>query len=94
MTKNILIIYIVQMVSRFVFSCHSLTELKRKCRRCFISSRYSLSFRFFVGSLLVLVKWTINTIQSLTLNPIEELAIRLLFSQRSRTHFQSFLLCR
>ena len=61
MTKNKLIIYIVQMASRFVFSCHSLTELKRKCRRCFISSRYSrLSFRFSVGSLLVLIKWTIK----------------------------------
>ena len=49
----------------------------------------ALSFRFFVGSLLVLAKWTINIIQSHTLNPIEELAIRLLFCQRSRTHFQS-----
>ena len=28
-----------------------------------------------MGSLLVLVKWTINTIQSHALNPIEELGI-------------------
>lgn len=65
------------MASRFVFSCHSLTELKMKMKMLFHLLSFWLEFLILLGgSLLVLVKWTINIIQSHTLNPIEELAIK------------------